>query len=54
MKPIVTGGIAAAAIIVAFIAGSMIEIESDGDISLDTASDGPIEQIGEEIDEATN
>ena len=53
MKPVYTGLIAGAAVVVAFVAGSMIEIESDGDISIGVEQEGPIEQLGESIDEAT-
>ncbi|MEM9013097.1 MAG: hypothetical protein AAGE18_17895 [Pseudomonadota bacterium] len=52
MKPIVTGALVAAALIAAFVAGSFIEIERDGDISLDVESEGPAEQLGEQVDEA--
>ncbi|MBY8974385.1 hypothetical protein KHP62_01110 [Rhodobacteraceae bacterium NNCM2] len=53
MKPLTVGIIAACAIIAAFIAGSFIEIESDGDVTIDSASDGPLEQAGEALDKAT-
>lgn len=55
MNPTTTGIIAAAALIVAFVAGSMIEIE-DGNIRLESPvqSDGPLEQAGEALDDATN
>ena len=53
MNPIVTGVIAAAALLAAFIGGSMIEIEN-GEITLEapTATDGPLEQAGEALDDA--
>ena len=52
MNPTTTGIFAAAALIVAFIAGSMIEIE-DGGVKLESpvASDGPLERAGEALDE---
>ena len=55
MNKTTTGIIAAVAIIAAFTAGSMIEIE-DGDIALESpvASDGPLEQVGEALDNAAD
>ena len=48
-----TAIIATLAIIVAFTAGAMIEFEN-GDVSFESplASDGPLEQVGEALDEA--
>ncbi len=54
MNPILAGGIAATAIVVAFAAGTMIEIEPDGDVSIDIEQEGPVEQLGEKIDETIN
>ena len=53
MNPVTTGIVAAVAVIAAFAAGAMIEIDDDG-VSLDSpiAADGPLEQIGEKLDEA--
>ena len=44
MKPIVIGGIVAAAVIIAFIVG----------MSLEDKADGPIEKLGESIDKAAD
>ena len=52
MNATTTGVIAAAAIIIAFVAGTMIEFESDGDITLSIEKEGPLEQLGEKIDQA--
>lgn len=53
MNPTTTGIIAAAAIIVAFAAGSVIEFE-DGAIELTNPveTQGPLEQVGEALDDA--
>lgn len=55
MNPTVTGIAAAAAIIVAFVAGSMIEFEN-GEIALESPveTEGPLEQVGETLDDAAN
>ncbi|MEM7529994.1 MAG: hypothetical protein AAF416_20440 [Pseudomonadota bacterium] len=54
MKPVVAGTIAAVAIIAAFVAGSFIEIESDGDISLAVEEESKLEQAAEEVGEAVD
>lgn len=53
MNPTTTGIVAAVAIIVAFVAGSMIELDN-GTIEIESplASDGPLEQVGEALDNA--
>lgn len=43
MKPIVIGAVVAGLIIVAFAAGGFVEQDTDG----------PVEQLGEAVDEAT-
>lgn len=55
MNPTVTGVAAAAAVIAAFVAGSMIEFE-DHSVSLDAPfeMDGPMEKVGEALDNAAN
>lgn len=53
MKPVFAGALAFFALGAAFVAGSFIEIESDGDIAIET-TEGPAEQIGSAIDQATN
>ena len=52
MQKYFVGAAAVAAIVVAFVAGSFIEIDN-GSVSL-KAQDGPMEQIGEDIDNAVN
>ena len=53
MNPTVTGIAAAAAVIAAFVAGSMIDFDDDH-ISLVTPfeTDGPMEKVGEALDNA--
>lgn len=55
MSPTTTGIVAAVAVIAAFAAGSMIEFDN-GHIEVDNpvASDGPLEQMGEALDNAAN
>ena len=52
MKPVVIGSIAAAAVVVAFVAGSMMDIDADGAITISTDIDGQAEQLGEAVDQA--
>ena len=53
MNPTTTGIVAAVAIIAAFVAGAMIEFE-DGSIEIASPveQDGPLEQVGEALDNA--
>lgn len=53
MKPVTVGIVVAAAIIVAFIGGSFIDF-SDGSIDNPLESDGPLEQVGEALDDAAS
>lgn len=55
MSKTMTGIVAAVAIVAAFVAGSMIEIEN-GEVTLEspTEADGPLEQVGEAIDNAAD
>ncbi|MEM8755456.1 MAG: hypothetical protein AAGF90_21020 [Pseudomonadota bacterium] len=52
MNPVVTGVLAFAALALAFVAGSFIEFDGDS-VEIEITEDGPLEQIGEELDEAT-
>ena len=54
MNSTTKGIVAAVAVIVAFAAGTMIEFESDGDITLKVETEGPAEKIGEAIDQAAD
>lgn len=54
MKPVFVGSVAAAAIVVAFIAGSFVEIEEDGSVEIKVEEQGPLESLGEEVDEAVD
>ncbi len=53
MNPTTTGIIAAAAVIAAFVAGSMIEFDNGSiEIASPVETDGPLEQVGEALDNA--
>lgn len=54
MNPTTTGIIVAAAVIVAFVAGSMIEFEDGSfEISSPVETEGSLEKVGEALDDAT-
>ncbi len=53
MNPTTTGIVVAAAVIVAFAAGSMIEFDNGSiEISSPLETEGPLEKVGEALDEA--
>ncbi len=55
MNPVVTGVVAALALVAVFTAGAMIDFDSgSGPVKVELGQQGPLEQVGEALDEAAS